>query len=192
MCCVLAHQLPDAGLVINLQLVHDVTSRLFCAGNTHRSMSAGSGMSGYSGYSGATGITAASAVSAECLLSFEEFDESVQVGVWQGLLCLCCLGSVSGGGVGLWSLQIAVTARQETSPYSLVSTAMIDAITVALLVVCMHRTCPSSSACCCAFSTVCVRWCAAAGSTTSSCWPSSSIQWPWPLSMMACRTSECL
>lgn len=42
--------------------------------------SSASGASGYSGYSGYTGMTGASAVSTECLLSFEEFDESVQVG----------------------------------------------------------------------------------------------------------------
>jgi hypothetical protein len=43
-------------------------------------MSGYSGYSGTSGYSGFTGMTGASAASAaECLLSFEEFDESVQV-----------------------------------------------------------------------------------------------------------------
>jgi hypothetical protein len=41
--------------------------------------SAGSGMSGYSGYTGVTGMTGVSAVSTECLLSIEEFDDSVQV-----------------------------------------------------------------------------------------------------------------
>lgn len=43
--------------------------------------SAGSGASGFSGYSGATGLTGmtgTSAVSTECLLSLEDFDESVQ------------------------------------------------------------------------------------------------------------------
>lgn len=43
-------------------------------------MSGYSGYSGTSAYSGFTGMTGASAASAaECLLSFEEFDESVQV-----------------------------------------------------------------------------------------------------------------
>jgi len=36
-------------------------------------------MSGYSGYTGVTGVTGVSAVTTECLLTFEEFDESVQV-----------------------------------------------------------------------------------------------------------------
>jgi hypothetical protein len=50
--------------------------------HARRMDSAGSGFSGYSGASGytsATGMTAASGVSTECLLSLEEFDESVHV-----------------------------------------------------------------------------------------------------------------
>lgn len=55
----------------------------------------GSGMSGYSGYTGVTGVTGTSGMSgtSQCLLSIEEFDESVEVG-WLVLWQLGCLSWV--------------------------------------------------------------------------------------------------
>lgn len=59
--------------------------------------SSASGASGYSGYSGYTGMTGVSAVSTECLLSFEEFDESVQVRTSTVSLCMLGRGPCSHG-----------------------------------------------------------------------------------------------
>jgi hypothetical protein len=54
----------------------------------------GSGMSGYSGYTGVTGATGMSGMSGtsqQCLLSIEEFDESVEVRLWLRWTAGACL-----------------------------------------------------------------------------------------------------